>query len=260
VDTGFRTPLLYSCRRLEVAWLDLRGEVKLSSRGTGFVIGFEDRPLLVTNRHVVDPVSKDAKYVGWSYGQISTIGASVTGDSASTHYFSVSGARVTFGAENADVAVIDLASGAATGDLQPDGSLVGIVNYFGSDWLRDSSYFDGSQISAGDPVFMVGHPEIGGEQSALPLLVGGMLSSDPRLRYHVPHGRSQAEDFRWAGTLSHLADRIDICQLLASDPRVYEFRRNVAAQSSVTAGGRQYARGQHHLRRDGSPKFASQVG
>jgi hypothetical protein len=43
---------------------------------------------------------------------------------------------------------------------------------------------------------MVGHPEIGGEQSALPLLVGGMLSSDPRLRYHVPHGRSQAEDLQ----------------------------------------------------------------
>jgi hypothetical protein len=63
-----------------------------------------------------------------------------------------------------------------------------------------------------------------------------------------------------AGTVSHLAVRIDVCPQLASDRRVYEFRRHVAAPSRVTAAGRSSFLGHHHQTRDGSPKFASQAG
>ncbi len=188
MDTGFRTPLLYGCRRVLVSWTGPNGESQVSS-GTGFVVEYEGSPVLVTNRHVVDPNYFGGRFTGWSYSQVSSIGTSVDRRSATTHYVAIDGPRVAFASKSADVAVVDLTSGTAAGDMLPGGSLVPIVNYFGVEWLRDNAYFDGEELSTGDPVFMVGHPNIGGEQSQLPLLVDGIVSSDPRLEYRIPRGR-----------------------------------------------------------------------
>lgn len=101
MDTGFRTPLLSGCRRVLVSWTGPNGESEVSS-GTGFVVEYEGRPVLVTNRHVVDPSYSGGRFTGWSYSQVSSIGTSVNSGSATTHHVAIDGPRVAFASKSAD--------------------------------------------------------------------------------------------------------------------------------------------------------------
>lgn len=123
MSTGFHTQLLYGCRRVLTKWFDGSGDERTTSAGTGFIVDFGGRPLLVTNRHVVDPGFRARDRGGWRHGPISLIGTEVVAGQAVTHFLATEGAAIAYGDASEDIAVVDLNSGTCTGELLPDGRL-----------------------------------------------------------------------------------------------------------------------------------------
>lgn len=70
MSTGFHTQLLYGCRRVLTKWFGRSGDERTTSAGTGFIVDFGGRPLLVTNRHVVDPSFRASDRRGWRHGPV----------------------------------------------------------------------------------------------------------------------------------------------------------------------------------------------
>jgi hypothetical protein len=186
VPTGFRTELLYGCRRVLTRWFDDAGVERAPSAGTGFIVDFNGRPLLITNRHVLDPAYRARDRSGWRHGPISLVGTEVIDGQAATQFLATDDATIAYGDSSADIAVVDVNSGTCTGDLLPGGSLQPISSFFAYETLADESWLTGS-LEPGRPVYVVGFPRILNSQTTLPLVLGGIVASDPRLRYPIRH-------------------------------------------------------------------------
>lgn len=187
MESGLRTDLLYGCWRLHVQWVDEFGAIRTSVRGTGFIVESPSAtPVVVTNRHVLDPAYRDRKKEFWSLGAIELFGARHENRTALVRHEVMAGCRIAFGPAATDIAVLDLRCNDWWGEITADGDRRPIANYFGVDWLAHASEFDGVRIATGDPVYMIGYPVLGQDQSHMPLLADGVLSSDPRLDYPLP--------------------------------------------------------------------------
>lgn len=204
--------LLYTATRIATNFYDVRTGKSLENEtwGTGFVVATEgdqvDMGFLVTARHVVDPA-----FLGPDKAHLRL-------ESVDLHYWYqpierpdvLPTARVVRH-KSPDILYpadydIDLAmirrNGAEVDVLQGDDA---IANYFGYHWLvKEEEYLSG-HFCAGDDVLIAGFP--GSSQSQVdvtrPLMVSGVLSSDPRFPYVLRQGKpSQSvlcHAFSWGG-------------------------------------------------------------
>jgi Trypsin-like peptidase domain len=199
IDTGFRTNLLYAAKQVHTTWVDPGGRIHVS-KGTGFVLAGAACPLLVTNRHVVDPGYRCEDRAEWRFQSVSTIGIRVTsGGDATSQLIVVSNPHPIWGRNGVDVAIVPL-RGEVFGDMA-EGTLLPIVDYFGIEALAEAEHFDGSDISTGDLVFVPGFPTLGGEQTQMPILASGFIASDPRTSFRLP-GREIPESVLLVQSLS----------------------------------------------------------
>jgi hypothetical protein len=174
-DSGIRQRHLYSVVRLTVSLGGPSGDTK-GVGGTGFFVAANDKDVvLVTNRHVVSPGTYKA---GWH-------GYTALGIEAAGHHIDATGTRVAFVLRWSldevplffpdnlaeDAAVIPLVNAQLEG-------LPSLVIHFRRNILATIQEF-GDDVSPGDSVVMPGYPRLGGQQVDAPVLMPGVISSDP---------------------------------------------------------------------------------
>ncbi|MFD7004038.1 trypsin-like peptidase domain-containing protein [Streptomyces mirabilis] len=183
-----------------------RLEARLST-GTGFIVrqgvgpgrGVGARRFLVTNRHVVDPNYEKPR--GWPLTELRVSGhfqdPRHRAAGASRQGARLMNPAVYFPSKwDSDLAVVPLDDGE---DVEGQGLFNSLPS--GILALRHGS-LDG-EVTVGQQVLMPGYPGIEGHAAERPILVGGVIASDPR--YPAATGRDVYEDqvlchaFSWQG-------------------------------------------------------------
>jgi len=187
IDLGIRSDQLYVAVKLEIEFL--RPDASpLFVDGTGFVVVDADQPLAVvaTSRHLLDPgfkpagVSRPAQ-PGLRLQAVRGRSWRKVGTGLERFVWRIESPRVLYHADDhLDVALLDL------NDLKVESGSNTLEFFVYRDMLSTRSEFDGSIISAADMVVTVGYPEINGVATEAPLLIPGMLSSDPRIAEPLP--------------------------------------------------------------------------
>ncbi|WP_169317381.1 trypsin-like peptidase domain-containing protein [Actinacidiphila oryziradicis] len=172
--------VLYSAVRLVAVFFD-RSNNKLAGTGSGFIItDTAENRYLVTNRHVLDHNFK--KFGGWELESVKVDGQY---QSAAMDILSTVPQQVTItdpaprflDSDKVDLAVLPL--DAPLGHAQ---ALVGegTFNSLPASMLASAADFAFGRVAVGGTVLTPGYPGIGGEVAERPILVGGVISSDPR--------------------------------------------------------------------------------
>lgn len=199
---------LYAARRLRSTFYDRRtGKTVTAGLATGFVVGPDNygtnqKGYLVTNRHVVDPSFRTPKnqfltceslHVSGYFQDVQSAGMlpvwqELTLDNPSPVYAS----------NNVDLAVIDLN---VASSASPMGQAR--MNWFGIGTLAGPHAYDLGEVTVGNNVVMPGYPALDGVSAERPILVGGVIASDPRFDGTVG-GNSYPESvlchaFSWGG-------------------------------------------------------------
>lgn len=197
IDLNLRTQQLYVAVTVEVATANRDGSDGPTFSGSGFVIRDNQRFVLVTNRHVLQPNWSPARLppapaVIAERVTVRTRGIGGNVNAQSTYSWASAEMREVFHEDGSDVAVAELPGG---GDTEQ-------VNWLDRDLLAREAEFDGVTISALDFLAVAGYPKIGAEMSSTPIALPGLLACDPRLRdVHpmVPEGALLFQAFSRSG-------------------------------------------------------------
>lgn len=157
-----------------------------AGKGTGFLVAEQDATgkhafFLVTNRHVVDPSYADPRFVGASIRSVRIDGYRVDAGGVVVPTAAEWAVQPDFvfwpKAAGEDVALVPTTSVTNLTAAQPQ-------TLYTTQVLATQAEF-GEDISVGDFVVMCGYPKLAGVQVEEPLLLPGVVSSDPsRLRPH----------------------------------------------------------------------------
>lgn len=174
---------LYCAVRLTVYWNEYGSLRDGATIGTGFIVrvhkGRGAGQYLVTNRHVVD--ANYEKRRGWELSHIRITGYSQSGrdlQSAPVWQEAVltSPTVHTASAWHVDLAVLPLGD---TGRLEVV-SGNGRFNALPVACLALQREFDSGDVTVGRQVLMPGYPGINDQAAQRPILVGGVIATDPR--------------------------------------------------------------------------------
>lgn len=169
---------LYAALRLEVTFYDKRDGCSRAAAGTGFAVSSRDTEggYLVTNRHVLDPAFADRNKSAWVLESVSVSRYRVPrGEQMAEAAATLELRELTPLISTADTA-LDLAvvrmrdTRVAGGELAGGFSMHDLVTLFD---------FRGGRVSVGQQVVMPGYPGDGQASAPRPLLVSGMVSTDP---------------------------------------------------------------------------------
>ena len=173
---------LYIAYKLDAEYQDDLGATK-SIVGTGFVLASDSRPILVTNRHVVDAEYFDAKFKNFRLIKLIASGS----HSDNTRYsielslqqpFLFSRAR-----ENDVACLVDVQAKVAAGFQ--------MYHHIRTSDLATEDEFS-NHIWAGDQVYLAGYPDVHDKSEQRPILRAGVIASDPRFNYSYT-GRYEGE-------------------------------------------------------------------
>jgi hypothetical protein len=200
---------LYAALRLRATVYDRYTGKSLGPRlGTGFIVGPENpdgtqRGYLVTNRHVLDPTfgSNPQPTAACESLEVSGYFQHV-GDARALPYaqsFTIENPRPVFASDDADLGVLDL-------DLNKSLSTCGPPvksNWFDFAALAGRQAFDDMSLTVGSSIVIPGYPAPNGVAADRPILVGGVVASDPRVDAEVGAekfaGGVLCHAFSWGG-------------------------------------------------------------
>jgi hypothetical protein len=171
--------LLYLAYKLEVEFTDNSGTIKTGS-GTAFILAAGDRPILVTNRHVVDLDynAPDSRYKNFRLEKLTLHGRSAD-DSRYSVNLDTSQAFFFHPAKENDVAcLVDFHA------IQLPNKNFRIFHHNGIEGLATAEEF-ATTIWPGDQVYFAGYPAIHDKLDQRPILRAGIIASDPKYNYSV---------------------------------------------------------------------------
>lgn len=178
--------LLYLAYRLEVEFVDFQGTSK-SGSGTAFILASGDRPILVTNRHVVDIDynASDSRYKDFRLSRLILHGRSAD-DSRYSVELDISQSFLFHVSRENDVAcLIDFRSKTPNCDVK-------LYHHNSIDGLATAAEFM-TTIWPGDHVFFSGYPaNLHDKLDQRPILRAGIIASDPKYNYSSS-GKYQGE-------------------------------------------------------------------
>jgi len=187
IDLGIRSDQLYVAVKLEMEFL--RPDASpLIVQGTGFVVVDIRRSLavVVTSRHLLDPAFRPPgtnrkAQLGLRLHEVRGKAWRRSGTGLERFVWRIESPRAMYHLDDhLDVGLLDL------NDLKVESGSNTLEFYVPRDLLSPRSDFDGSIISAADMVAVIGYPEINGDATDSPLLIPGILSSDPRISAPLP--------------------------------------------------------------------------
>ncbi|MCX4598285.1 serine protease [Streptomyces sp. NBC_01549] len=174
---------LYSAVRLTVRFSEYGATRPGAGIGTGFIVragdGRDDAQYLVTNRHVVDP--NYTKKRGWELSEVRIHGYfQKTREPQSSPVWQEAVLRApvvhTSPAWHVDLAVLPL----GTGDGLEVVAGSGRFNSLPVQILANRQDFSRGEVTVGRQVLMPGYPGINETVAKRPILVGGVIATDPR--------------------------------------------------------------------------------
>ncbi|WP_078618015.1 MULTISPECIES: S1 family peptidase [unclassified Streptomyces] len=174
--------ILYSAVRVTPRFVD-RHAVAREPTGTGFFVddmARGGRKYLVTNRHILDPNFKE--YRGWALETVRMDGHYQSDrhggvlDATPQAVRLESPAPVFPSDPSIDLALLPLDADSEITVLEG----IGGFNSSPSSLIATSGHFSSRRVTVGRQVLMPGYPGIGGEVAARPILVAGVIASDPR--------------------------------------------------------------------------------
>ncbi|MGW6541734.1 S1 family peptidase [Streptomyces massasporeus] len=229
--------ILYSAVRVTPCFVD-RHAVAREPTGTGFFVddtATGGRRYLVTNRHVLDPDFKE--YRGWALESVR-----VDGHYQSDRYGGVLNAtpqavRVGTPAPvfpqdpSIDLALLPLDEHSEITVLEG----VGGFNSSPSSLIATSEHFSSGRVTVGRQVLMPGYPGIGGEAAARPILVAGVVASDPRYAAAIGSRTFPNEVLCHAFSWEGMSGSPVLCRI-PKESLTWEDVQNLGGQEVVLAG------------------------
>jgi hypothetical protein len=170
--------LLYLAYKLEVEFVDSTGTNKLGV-GTAFLLAAGDRPILVTNRHVVDLDynAPDRRYKDFRLVRLVLHGR-LADDSRYSIELDASQSFLFHTCNENDVAcLIDFRAKLPHENFQ-------LYHHNGLEGLATEEEFRTS-IWPGDQVFFAGYPAVHDKLDQRPIIRAGIIASDPKYSYSV---------------------------------------------------------------------------
>ncbi|MFH8362486.1 serine protease [Streptomyces anulatus] len=174
--------ILYSAVRVTPCFVDHHAATR-EPTGTGFFVddtAMGGRKYLVTNRHVLD--SNFKMYRGWTLETVRIDGHYQSDRCGGVLNATPQGVRVerptpVFSHDpSIDLALLPVDSDSEITVLEGMGGF----NSSPSSLIATSRHFSSGRVTVGRQVLMPGYPGIGGEAAARPILVAGVIASDPR--------------------------------------------------------------------------------
>jgi hypothetical protein len=169
--------LLYLAYKLEIEFVDSTGSIKPGT-GTAFLLGSGDRPILVTNRHVVDLDYNacDLRYKDFRPAKIVMRGRSADDSRFSVELDHTQSFRFHAAKENDVACLIDF----SVRKLPHKGFQ--LYHHNTIDGLATAEEFM-TTIWPGDHVFFTGYPAVHDKLDQRPILRAGIIASDPKYNY-----------------------------------------------------------------------------
>ncbi len=171
--------LLYLAYKLEVEFVDSTGTRK-SGTGTAFLLAAGERPILVTNRHVVDLDYNaiDSRYKDFRLAKLVLHGRSAD-DSRYSLDLDPSQAFLSHAAKENDVAcLIDFHA------VNLPNSNFKLYHHNTIEGLATAEEFM-TTIWPGDQVFFTGYPAVHDKLDQRPILRAEIIASDPKYNYYT---------------------------------------------------------------------------
>lgn len=195
--------VLYSAVRLSTVFFD-RSNNRRAGAGSGFIVtDTAENRYLVTNRHVLDRNFEE--FGGWALESVKVNGQY---QSAAMDILGTVAQQVTItdpAPKFLDNDKVDLAVLPLDAPLSHAQALVGkgTFNSLPASMLATTTDFAFGRVTLGGTVLTPGYPGIGGEVAERPILVGGVISSDPRypaaLGIDTYPSEVLAHSFSWNG-------------------------------------------------------------
>lgn len=177
---GINNNYLYAVSHAHVSFTNASGE-GVESSGTGFFVVKDRQLYFITNRHVIDIASQDAKYAGYALDSIRFDVRKYDEKSKN-----VVAKTYEVGLYRLLLPDNDLDDIACISHMKLIGENVNLKNAFPFELLADSECLE-KQMSVCDSVAIIGFPSVYDHLNDLPVLRAGVISSDPRLDYSYNH-------------------------------------------------------------------------
>lgn len=228
--------ILYSAVRITPCFVD-RNAVAREPTGTGFFIDDTAEgggKYLVTNRHVLD--SDFEQYRGWTLESVRIDGHYQPDRDSGVLDATPQAVRVGAPAPifpsdaSIDLALLPLSIGDIT-ILEGTGGF----NSSPSSLIATHGYFSSGRVTVGRQVLMPGYPGIGGVAAARPILVAGVIASDPRYAAAVGARTFPNEVLCHAFSWEGMSGSPVLCQI-PKQSLTWEDVQNLGGQEVVLAG------------------------
>ena len=185
---GLNNQFLYVAFKIESSFTDKYSGKCLKVEGTGFFVNVNEKAAFVTNRHNLDAVYKDIKYVGYELSEVMIIGR-ISGENL---------LNLTLNLENSDIIYHNNAANDVAIILNPkflakNIDQIKIDNFISEDLIAGSSYFQ-TDLSVCDFLAFPGYPSWHDKIEQRPIFRSGTISSDPRKSYHFKSDPSDCGD------------------------------------------------------------------
>jgi trypsin-like peptidase len=202
------TTTLYAAVRLTPEFFEAGRSEPRRGTGTGFIVRERDgagaRKFLVTNRHVVDADYAKKTVTGWRLEALQISGhfqhPRHPGVDAVPQTARLADPVVRFPSKwDVDLAALPLTGGPELEAVECEGHF----NSLPASLLATKEDFSGGQVTVGRQVLMPGYPGVDGMAADRPLLVGGVIATDPRypavIGPHVHEDQVLCHAFSWRG-------------------------------------------------------------
>lgn len=191
---GINNTYLYSAKKIIARWSN--GIDCIELRGTGFFIDKDGDPILITNRHVVEPGYDDRKYEKFNVVDMRFETISTTGNDAAPQVLSIASIVnykdfVFHPNPNNDVACLK--------HLQISGGNTISVSFSIPYSMLATSEWIASKLLVCDTIAYPGFPEWYDRQNNTPIFRIGTIASDPRLNYSYIPGAPDAARIAYEG-------------------------------------------------------------
>lgn len=172
---GLNNNFLYAVVRFNLE-IELQGTV-YECGGTGFCIEKDGIPFLFSNRHVLQPDYDDPQFKGYKLNKISFYHTRYDENSNKTSCEKVEIKNFDRVIPDNDKDDIECLYNLSLETQNAQGLLPIPFSFLATEEIFKN------QLSIGDPIVMIGYPELYDHKNNTPLTRGGIISSDPRLDY-----------------------------------------------------------------------------
>lgn len=179
IDLGFKTETLYAAMHLRVSF-GLRNGSAIEGTGTGFIVCRQPSSLfLVTARHVVDPSRAIQKHPGATYLTTQVTGWNFATDAAKQDRleFTLQGDVLYPADDEIDIAAIPIGT-------PLEWNRVPVRTFIPMEVLAEGTEFD-ADVRTGDFIAAPGYAPLPDVETDRPVLLTGIVSSDPRVPVRV---------------------------------------------------------------------------